>query len=304
MSELKLKQIAQEVGGESYSEIWLSPNKQITKLYSERYIETEYCRNDIQNDIATLLTLSKCNYDFGSRYAVPKKLLARGSKVIGYVMPYIEGTPLSQTKALTAPRFKEIICRLYEDILYVNNETRFSFADMHEDNIMIGGDSQIYHIDLDGWYNGDGKGRRSRYIAMQADKLLSLPGKYSLEPSGSIVPDINSDLFCLIHIVLNGLLHSDIYFARMPENEQKRYLQYISERCNGERIASMYSDLFSEEENRFDLEAISRLPDDLSVFAYDTFINKTSKFKTDVDAEEFLRQNELRLNKLFPNRNL
>jgi len=64
----------------------------------------------------------------------------------------------------------------------------------------------------------------------------------------------------------------------------------------------MHNNLFSREDNTIDMKAILSLPENISSFSYDSFIKRTSKFKSSSAAEEFLRENESKLSRLVPDR--
>lgn len=285
---------------ETYSELWLTADGQIVKLFSNNKVRDCHIQ-DIQNDISTILALSKTDQKLGNRFAVPQMILLSNSEVIGYSMQRINGVPLSKARSLKPEQFRSVIAQLLKDITFVNNERGFSFADLHEDNIMIGIDSNVYHVDIDGWYIGNGKSRRSRYIALHRNRLQAI-SKYKVESSGKLIPDINSDLFCLINIVLNYLLQSNMWFAQLIEEEQERYLEYLHGVCNETQFVKMYRNMLSNTENYFDLEIINKIPDDIDVYSFSSFLSYSSKFRTGEDANLFLSNNENRLNTLFPDR--
>lgn len=305
LSALRCERIAQEVGAESYTKLWLTPDgKRIVKLFSEEDTTREFFDEDIKNDTSTLIALSSVSHCFDDRFVLPKMIYQRQSRIIGYSMPFICGRTLSQAKPLSMVDFKRVVRQVYDDIIFVNNKFGFSIADLHEDNIILGNDGKIYHIDLDGWRCGDGKGRRSRYIAFESERLASCSPKYKFDGNGKIIPDVNSDLLCLVHIIFNHLLQTSFYFAEMMPEDQLRYLNYITECCNVAALAAVYKNLFSSEDNYFDIQIIQFLPDDISTFSYDTFIQRTSRFKTQDDAMAFLQLNETHLQQIIPGRGL
>lgn len=303
LSALKHTRVAQDVGADSYTELWLTPDrKRITKLFLEDNAAREFFFADIENDISTLLALSNVSHCFSSRFVLPEIIYKHKSRIIGYSMPFIQGKSLNTEERLSMDEFKRVVRQVYNDIIFVNSKIGFSIADLHEDNVIIGSNGRVHHIDLDGWYCGDGKGRRSRYFVFENKRLTLCSPKYSFDKNSKIIPNVNSDLFCLVHIILNRLLQTNFCFAEMMAEDQMRYLNYITEYCNGADLAAMYNKLFSSEDNYFDIQTIYLLPDNISAFSYDAFIQRTSRFKTNDDAEAFLQKNEMRLQKLIPER--
>ena len=303
LSSYKSIRIAQDIGRPSYSELWLtSDENKVIKLFSTDETIRGMFSDDIENDVSTLFALSKASDCFEDRFVLPDIIFEQKSEIIGYSMPYIQGVSLSQQKYLPMAQFKQLVQRVYDDILFINNKAGFSLADLHEDNLILGDDGQWYHIDLDGWYCRNGKGRRSRYITFAKEKLIRLDTKYEFDINGNVIPNLNSDLFCLVQMILNYLIQKEFCFAEMTEGDQFRYLQYISDCCDGADIACMYNHLFSCEDNTIDMKAILSFPEDISSFSYDSFIKQTSKFKSPSAAEEFLRENELKLSRLVPDR--
>ncbi len=299
LSVLKHCRISQENSVASYTELWLTPNgKSIVKLYSNDDSVRYGFAADIENDIRTILALSEEPCLFNTRFVLPEAIYQCGSKIIGYSMPYVQGIALSKS-AVSMKKFKQIIQQLYADVLFINTKTRYSFADLHEDNIILDKAGQLHHIDTDGWYCGDGKGRRSRYLSYHGAKLALCAPKYQLDNMNEFIPNIDTDLFCLMQIVLNYLLQTDGGFASLLEYEQEGYFQYISDRCNCPELARMYNSFFRDEDSSFDVRVIQSLPEDIELFSYDEFVKKTAKFKTDTEAEDFLRQQNIRLNQMF-----
>ena len=303
LSLYKFQRIAQDVGGPSYTELWLTDDGgRIIKLFSTDEAIQYACAADIRNDISTLLALSNSADFFGSRFVLPDMIYEQHSEIVGYSMPYIRGTPLSQAKSLKMSEFKRIVRQIYNDVIFVNKDVGFSFADLHEENIILGADGCVYHIDLDGWYCGDGNGRRSRYLAFQKEKLASFPSRYRIDKRGNIIPNQYTDMFCLMQIIFNYLLQAEFGFAEMLGDEQESYLQYITKCCGWTDIDRIYKSFFLNEDIRFNEQTVMALPQDIRWFSHNEFIKRTSQFRKVTDAEEYLRQNELKLKKLFPDR--
>ena len=288
----------------AYTDLWLTKDgKTLIKLFRDdaRGGENAY---DVESDVMTLCSLSGSARVFGKRFVLPDTIYTQHNVVIGYSMPFIDGVSLSKAEGLSMHDFKRIMHQVYSDLLFVNNKTRYSFADLHEDNIIVGSDGDIYHIDLDGWYCGNGHGRRSRYLYLQRNLLLSCGEKYRFTERGNVLPDINSDLFCLVHVVLNHLLQSAVCFADLPGVTQAEYLNYLAGQSGAAGVVRMYENLLSNEANRFDVNAVNALPDDIGPFSLDSFKKKTARFHSAGDAEDFLLRNEARLNTIFPDRKL
>lgn len=300
--DLRLTSRSVGVDQASYSEIRQTLDGRIVKLFLYDKLYGEFDIADVINDISTIRALSEADFQIADRLALPEEILFYGSEVIGYMMRYIKGTPLSKLNHVKPKQFKHIVSQLLEDVVVINNETGFSFADLHEDNVIIGDDLKIYHIDLDGWYSGGGTGRRSRYISLHEEKLKRIPGKYKVDSSGRIIPDINSDLFCLINIVFNYLIQGDIWFAQMPESEQEWYLKYMEGACNEVQLVNMYKKMLTKDKNYFDINVVNNLPDDIEKYSIHSFYGHSEKFKTAESANLFLIRNEEKLNKLFPGR--
>lgn len=73
LSALRCERIAQEVGAESYTELWLTPDgKRIIKLFAEEDTTRGFFDEDIKNDTSTLIALSSVSHCFDDWFVLPK----------------------------------------------------------------------------------------------------------------------------------------------------------------------------------------------------------------------------------------
>ena len=283
----------------AYTDLWITPNGEILKLFSGN--ADTFCHEEIQSDINTIMSLAQGTSFFEPRFIIPSRVLTIEGKVIGYIMPYSRFQPLKEFVFQTGQHFKKIMLAVQSDIDFLNRKTSYSFCDFHEDNILVGESDTIIHIDADGWYCGDLRRRRSRYISLSQKRLAAFPDKYDMDDKGYIIGNMNSDLFCFFFTMINLVMHSTIRFELLSEKEQLKYLGFLADRLNSDEFTTMYLRLFSKDDNSITLDGI-HFPPDITVLSYDTFIRISSTFKSEQEALLFLLEQEKHLDSIVDER--
>jgi len=178
LNRLKLTQMNVGVDPYAYSEIWQTPEGHVLKLFTGH---SESDDENIQRDINTLITIMSYRDKLDDRFVKPITLFEKKDQIIGYLMPYTKGTHLSALlQTLPWDQAKRIFANIYQDICYLRSLSgKFAFGDLHEDNILVH-NNKLTHIDIDGWYIGDGCGRRSRYMEYKWGNAAEIPYRFNI----------------------------------------------------------------------------------------------------------------------------
>ncbi len=302
LNRLKKTQIFSCDMAPSYSEIWRTPEGFVLKHFLGR---SDGDFKAISRDIATLNSIVEFQHVLDNRFVLPFTILKKKGSVIGYIMPFIQGErlgcALGHTDQITAAA---LFTTIYRDIILLHKQTRsISISDLHEDNIILDEKNCLCHIDVDGWYNSDGKGRNSRYLTMSSPRLHGLSAKYKTDESGMFLANINTDLFCLVIMLLNYVMNSKISFAELPFNFAAEYLNFLSINGAPRNFITMVETLYTTEDNFFDENVVKYILEEKELFSYSNFLLQTSQFSNNQSALEYLQSKERQLNRMFKSRN-
>lgn len=169
--------------------------------------------------------------------AIPEKLAVVSSKVVGYTMPYVEGTNLADVIFDKNVSHKEKIeyfkqvGEILEKIKNIRKHTDiddFYLNDLHESNLIINKETnKINIVDMDSCRINGNKPFATRYLSGQG--LRKLPNKYHVNEDnkylGYIIANEDTDLYCYNIMVLNYLFKGSV--NRLTEEEFYTYLQYL-----------------------------------------------------------------------------
>lgn len=283
----------------AYTVLFKTGNGRLTKLY--RYEET----NDwyaIHEDIKTLFAVSKQSEMFGKEYILPQNILQVDSRIVGYEMPLIDGISLSDAMrncdSRTAIRW---FAQIFEGIQFLNSlDEKMAFGDLHEDNILINKNGDLLYCDIDGFRVQNRSGKYGRYFAMMSDLCSELPEKYMIEKeSGAYLTNKNSDIACLVVMIMNYIMSSGDCFVSLPMDIVCEYIDFIEQQGMPDGIIEMVKMLYRKEDNFISLEALQEMPDDLAPFSFETFKISKSKFKSEKEAISFIENGFMKFNKII-----
>lgn len=273
----------------AYTVLFKTGNRKLTKLYRYERLNNWYV---IQEDIKTLFAVSKQSEMFGREFILPTNILQVDSLIVGYEMPLIDGIRLSDAMrccdSQTAIRW---FINIFEDIQFLNSlDEAMAFGDLHEDNILINKNGDLHYCDIDGFRVLNGKGKYGRYFTMMSYLCSELPGKYMIDKkSGTYLTDKNSDIACLVVMIVNYIMSSNDCFTSLPVDIAREYIDFMEQKGMPSEIIEMVRMLFRKENNFINLEALQKVPDDLSPFSFETFKASKSKFKSEAEAISFIK---------------
>lgn len=281
------KDITKDKSG--YASLISVDDGRVLKLYHRGGGENEF----VSRDIETLLMICDSAAQFDEHYLVPTEIIICEGMVEGYYMPYVKGKRLSQASKTSST---EVVFRwfekIFEDIISVSKmRVPFSFGDLHEDNVLVDEDGRIYHCDMDGWRILGNKGKQSRYLNMIINTVGDIERKYPREAETRFfLTDVESDIACLIIMLMNYLMQSKMSFAELPYYDLVRYLEYLKAEGVNNDFIHMIRCVYNKDDNWFSQEIIKDLPQQMDIFSYHSYKKDKSAFRDDDEAEAFINQ--------------
>jgi hypothetical protein len=244
-------------------------NDAVAKTFFLQNPLTEMNAEIIKNVVEHYAELSKI-----SELVLPSNLLVHHGYVVGYTMPYINGVTLGTYLRDDSGPYLEKISVVSNIAAVIQKVSKlgfyFAFGDLHEENVIIS-HGQIYFIDLDGVHIRAFRPTSGRYIH-NLPKRIILKAKY---PFIRKFPraNYNTDLYCLITIVMNWFLGEQVRFDYLTRNEVRKYIQYLRLQGFGPAFESMILQVYRVTHNYFDAFCFPVTSPDFDRISWDSFIN-------------------------------
>ena len=207
-----------------------------------KVLKTLYTLNGytFANKLYTLEMLDSNKNYLPSSFYIPDYLCTVDSKVIGFTIPKIEGSNLTEIlKSKDVPYKEQIyylkkIGEILNQLHYIRKHTPlkyFYINDLHDSNFIVDNNNrELKVIDLDSCKIGSNEPFAARFltpfsIIKGIDKYKLNEDKHS---NGYIVPNSDTDLYCYTMIILN-YLYGDKLSSSGIENfyEYLNYLEYV-----------------------------------------------------------------------------
>lgn len=186
------RKIVQTNNYNSYSELFVYGNE-VYKIYMSK---PELSQQNL--NMLNLLFKFKNELSPIKEIVLPNNILKYNDYLVGFTMPYIEGTLLMD---FLQNANVETAKNIFMKILYIINQVKqlnfsFSFNDLHEKNIIIDNNEELHLIDCDGFVINNNSFKENDTI---------IYGKYL--NNNVTTKNINSiDHICLLCMIMNYLL--------------------------------------------------------------------------------------------------
>lgn len=214
---------------------------------------------------------------------LPDKLATIDSKVIGFIMPYINGVNLSTAMKSYKYSHQEIIANLKKvgEVLRKMDHCRtfdyqdgFFLGDMHEDNIMIDKETgEIRIVDMDSCKIGQNQASPAKFLASNVI-IDTLPRKYPMGIDYN-EPNRNTDLLCYNFIVLNYLSGTEMH--RKSAGEYYGYLEYLKEINIDPHLVRAFEKIYTREKNENIDGYLQDIPAEFGMANYNVYTYKKQK---------------------------
>lgn len=220
---------------------------------------------------------------------LPEEIVEIDGEVIGYTMEYVEGQVLSEALKMCTSK---MAFSWFADIANVIERTsslpfRFHIGDLHEENVMVDSKGNLRFIDIDGFAIDECKQNSCRHLALAGKDWL--PSKYICFDDGTSYATKDSDLFCLVQMVLNYLMaEKSLMYTNLFFDEPAKYLSFLSQQGIPQIFIDMVNRVYAEETNYFDGLCFSAFPTELKDVSYASFADSMCSFDSNEAALIFL----------------
>jgi|GEM_PF-1710147 len=227
---------------------------------------------------------------------LPQALISLRDKTIGYTMKFVRGVTLTKALRVAPPHVAFMwFSQIYDTITSMSMlPFRFHFGDLHEDNIIVTDRGELYFIDIDSFSVDDCFDYPSRYF--ECSDFYGLPKKY-LSPQENIFHvDVNSDLFCLMHMILNYIMDEDsAWFCQISGVEIIEYLKYLTQQGVPVEFIRAINQLYRPGKNQFDLRWFNKFPTEFASLSFQAFKDKAGYFSNNDTAVKYLNSQMLNI---------
>ena len=167
---------------------------------------------------------------------IPDCLVSINSTIVGYAMDLINGVNLSQIIYDSKIDIKEkirILKQIGEVLEKMKNVRKYTsvndfyIGDIHEENIMVTNDGDIKVIDLDSSKILNNQASPTRYLQSLKRKGIIFNQKYNIDEVNPdiITPNIQTDYYCYMILLLNTLYQGDI--TKLDMKDFYLYLEFL-----------------------------------------------------------------------------
>lgn len=249
--------------GKLYKFSYHGENKLLKKLYV----------NDGITLAKKLFTIEVLNSNELPKYFItPDSLVSVNNTVVGFTIPYVDGTTLktllyneNYPNNIKISYLKKI-GSILDDMVGIRDNTElrhFYLNDIHESNFMVDYNSgDLCVIDLDGCKINASFSFPARYLT--SNGLLNNTKKYNIEPDlrhgAYVMANRDSDLYCYMIIILNFLYNG--YVNNMDITEYYDYLNYLRDIGVNKELVDIFYRIVSYGDNINPMDYLDSLSDE------------------------------------------
>lgn len=247
---------------------WKNNIKVIKKFYNDK-------GDGFSNKLLTINSLVDQKENIGiDELVMPEKLVVNNGQIIGFTMDYIENdnfqnilyNPKIDNKIIIN-YLKEIgeIFKKIEKINKYNKVDKFYLNDVHEANFILNKKTNhINVVDVDSAKISNNKPFAAKYMT-PFSPIAQLPEKYHIcteqNSLGYIEPNMNSDLYCYIVMIMNYLYKGNILKLDIPEFYS--YLNYLSSINFPYELLDCFSKIYEYDNNINPKDLLDLIPNDM-----------------------------------------
>ena len=222
------------------------------------------------NKLYTITTLNAYQQIMDIKeFVIPDYLISIKSIINGYAMDLVEGVNLSQiiynpkvdfkTKIDLLKQLSKVLTKM-KDIRSYTDLKNFYIGDIHEENIMVDKNMKIKIIDLDSCKIGRNIAIPTRYLQYLKRKNI-INDKYVLDKNNSnvILPNEQTDYYCLIILLLNTLYLGNTLYMKNPRlkykitqlniDEYYTYLNYLKSIGFSHELINCFENIYTNKPN-------------------------------------------------------
>lgn len=272
-------EISQEDNWNAYTRIFRISDNRALKLYIKN-------QEQAQINIETIYYMYRCeSLKNIPNLVMPRELVQYKDTIIGYTMNYIEGQELQN--ALNDPRFShkqklhwfeqiaQVICSLPNNI---------HIADLHEKNIIISTEGNVFFIDIDGFAVDE----IIQYSHQSFfDTNIYIPNKY-FNKNKQIKLDYNLDVWCWFRLLFRYLMNG-VDWLSISQECRNDYLIFLKKQGVNKIFIHSAKRLLKKKDNYLFPDIIADFPNEYYDTSYYRFLKNTSWGKKNEVAEKWLQ---------------
>lgn len=216
-------------------------------------------------------------------------LLEFDNKIVGYLMPYVEGNTFDDIIKRRLKTPSQILC-IFDQIATVINKlpTNISIGDLHSRNILVTNKEQVKLVDIDGFSVSNGY---TMTCPLRYETLCheTLPFSKYFHKDGSTKIGKNTDIYCLCQMFLSWLLGglNPFFFSKRRFH---LFLQYLTLKGIPLSVVKMFETVTNEKENYMVHLPFSTFDDVVSDISYTDYINTMNLREEENCYEKYINQ--------------
>lgn len=222
------------------------------------------------NKLYTLEMLDSNKGYLPGNFVVPDCLCSVNGEIVGFTVPYVEGTNLASILQNPKIDYKEQLYFLkrvgvtLEQLKSIRTYTPLKnifINDLHASNFIVNPNSyDLFVIDLDSCKIGENKAFPARFLT-PASLTQHVPTKYQVnmeeEALGYIIPNEDSDLYCYNIMILNYLFGANV--GSLDLEEFYEYLFYLEGLGVNKELTNTFLKVVTNCQNENPIELIDSL---------------------------------------------
>lgn len=209
---------------------------------------------------------------------IPDTIVVVDNKIAGFALPLIEnhtnlGIFLSKEENNLRKKLEYLkqVGKILHQVQEIKEESfKMNFGDFNEFNFIIDKSDIVRAIDLDSVYVGQDEPSHTAYYLLKNKYLESIPDKYKLSPSGIMIPNDDTDLYCYNMILLNTLAEEPMY--KKDIDTYYKYLYYLKDIGMDKELIKIFYSIYLSKPNRNPLPLLKTIHPELKEeMSYKTF---------------------------------
>lgn len=235
---------------------WIKEHSLFKKFF---ITEGEY----FSNKLYTINTLIYNKKDINIPELIfPNYLISIDHQINGFAMPFIQDSinfaQALKTNCLTMADKIRILKQIQNILNKVHSYPNFYITDIHEANFLINTKTGTIKVgDLDSCKIGANNASPAKYLNTNKN-IRSLSHKYVLNKDGIYEPNINSEIFCFLIMVLNAI--SGININVLSIEQFYDYISYLDTIGFDRNLIQTFGNIYTGKNNYIDNDLLNLIP--------------------------------------------
>ena len=236
-------EISQVGDGNAYTRLLLLPRKhKIAKICYKNYDLWEQNLTNLQ------LISNQLKAECFPELVLPDQLVEYSGNIVGYIMPYVEGTTLDKILH-SMGNATHCILSVFDQLASVINRlpANIHLGDLHSKNVIVTNNGNVYVIDVDG-FSVDNGFTMTCPLCFNDSISNQLPQNKYFNDDKTVKIGTNTDIYCLIEMLLSWVF-DEMNPLQFSEKRWGLFLDYLSIKGISKQVVNMIKRLRTEEDN-------------------------------------------------------